>query len=381
MVIMSQSPNKVFILLSALGYNLSRIRELVGEKTKIMGVIKSDAYGHGLIPVARKLQALGIDTLGVNYISEALSLRVEGITSPVAILLGISTSREAQQVAENDFIPVVFDLESARLLSAEGQKRGKTVTCFLKIDTGMGRLGIDSTEIGPFLEQLVRLKGLRVEGLFSHLSSADEEDTEFTEGQIKNFKEAISAGRGFGLALTMNSLTSSAGIIKYKESFFDLVRPGIILYGGLPFPGFMPALPLKPLMSFQSAVAQVREVKPGTPISYGRTFCTDSLTKIAIISAGYADGLSRTMSNQGHVLIRGQRAPLIGRICMNLTIADVSAIGGVRKGDKVYFLGGERAESITPDDMARWADTISYEVLCSIGSRNIREYVDETEVG
>lgn len=378
---MNRSPNKVFILLSALAYNLSRIRELVGKKTKIMGVIKSDAYGHGLIPVARKLEALGIDALGVNYLSEAISLRIEGIAAPVVILLGISTSHEAQQVVENDFTPVVFDLESARLLSVEGEKRGKPVTCFLKIDTGMGRLGIDFREIGPFLEQLVRLKGLRVEGLFSHLSSADEEDKEFTKGQIKNFDEAISAGRGFGLALTMNSLASSAGIIKYKESFFDLVRPGIMLYGGLPCPDFMHPPLLKHLMTFQSSVAQVREVKQGTPISYGRTFCTDCLKRIAIISAGYADGPSRAMSNKGQVVIRGQRAKIIGRMCMNLTIADVTAIGGVQKGDKVYFLGEDSGKRITPDEMARWADTISYEILCSIGSRNIREYIDETEVG
>ena len=375
---MNASPNKVTIDLSALKYNLLKIRELVGQKTKIMGIVKSDAYGHGLVPVARELEKLHIDSLGVAYLSEAKELRADGIKTPVVILLGISSPQEAQRVVDYNLTPVVYDLDSARMLSEEGKKSGRSIKVYLKIDTGMGRLGIDFRETGPFLKQLMGMKGIEIEGLFSHLSSADQEDILFTKTQIKNFKEAISASQSLGLGLTMNNLANSAGIMRYKDAHFDLVRPGIMLYGGLPCPDFANPSPLRHLMTFCSFVAQVREVKHGTPISYGRTFFTDGSRKIAIISAGYGDGLSRSMSNRGQVLIHGQRARIIGRICMNLTIADVTPISGVKKGDRVCFLGRERGDTISADNMARWADTISYEIFCSIGSRNKREYIYET---
>lgn len=377
---MNTSPNKVTIDLSALQYNLLKIRELVGKETKIMGIVKSDAYGHGLIPVARELEKLHIDSLGVNYLSEAIKLRAEGVKTPVVILLGISTHQGAKNVADYNLTPVIFDLDSARMLSEEGRKKGRSTNVYLKVDTGMGRLGIDFRETGLFLKQLMGMKGIKIEGLFSHFSSADQEDTIFTKTQIKKFKEAISVSRKLGLEFTMNNLANSAGIIRYREAHFDLVRPGIMLYGGFPCPDFADPPPLKGLMTFCSSVAQVREVEHGTPISYGRTFYTDGPRKIAILSAGYAEGLSRSMSNKGQVLIRGQKAGIIGRICMNMIVADVTSIKGIKKGDRVCFLGKEKANRITADDMARWADTISYEVLCSIGSRNKREYIYEEEI-
>ncbi|MBC8461168.1 MAG: alanine racemase [Deltaproteobacteria bacterium] len=377
---MNTSPNKVTIDLSALKYNLLKIRELVGKETRIMGIVKSDAYGHGLIPIARELEKLQIYSLGVDYISEAIKLRTGGVKTPVVVLLGISTPQESKNVVDYKLTPVIFDLDSARMLSEEGKKSGKTITVFLKIDTGMGRLGIDFQETGLFLKQLMGIKGIKIEGLFSHLSSADQQDNTFTKTQIKNFKDAISVSRKLGIELTMNNLANSAGIMRYKETHFDLVRPGIMLYGGLPCPGFAGPPPLRGVMTFCSSVVQVREVKHGTPISYGRTFYTDGSRKIAIISAGYADGLSRSMSNKGQVLIHGQKTRIIGRICMNLTIADVTPIKGVKRGDRVFFLGMEKGNTITVDDMARWADTISYEVLCSIGSRNKREYINEKKI-
>ncbi len=373
---MTTLPNTVTVDLSALKDNLSRVRELVGKETRIMGIVKSDAYGHGLIPVARELEKLHIDSLGIDYLSEAIRLRTEGVKTPVVILLGISKPQEAQKVAEYNLTPVIFDLDSARMLSEEGKKNGRSINVYIKIDTGMGRLGIDFRETDLFLKKFISMKGIKIEGLTSHLSSADQEDTVFTNTQIKNFREAISASRKLGLELTMNNLANSAGIIRYKEAHFDLVRPGIMLYGGLSCPDFANPPPLKNLMTFCSSVLQIRKVEHGTSISYGRTFYTDGSRKIAILSAGYADGLSRSMSNRGQVLINGQKARIIGRICMNLTIADVTSIKGVKKGDRACFLGKENGNTITADDMARWADTISYEILCSIGSRNKREYVN-----
>ncbi|OQY17443.1 MAG: alanine racemase [Desulfobacterium sp. 4572_20] len=373
---MNRSPNNVTIDLSALKDNLIKIRELVGKKTKIMGIVKSDAYGHGLIPVARELEKNHIDSLAVDYLSEAIKLRNAGVNIPVVILLGIGTPQEAKKVAGYDLIPIIYDIESARILSEVGKRSGRAVKVYLKIDTGMGRLGIDFRETGLFVKQLKEMNGITIEGLFSHLSSADEQDTLFTNAQIENFKEAIYVSRRLGLKLTMNSLANSAGIMRYKKSHFDIVRPGIILYGGLPCPDFVNPPSLRHVMAFYSRVMQVRNVEHGTPISYGRAFFTDTSRKIAIISAGYANGLSRSLSNKGGLLIHGQKARIIGRVCMNLTIADVTGIKGVKKGDRVCFLGKEKGNAISSDDIARWADTISYEVLCSLGSRNDREYIN-----
>ena len=371
---MKISPNKVTIDLSALQDNLIKIRELVDKKTKIMGIVKSDAYGHGLIPVARELEKIHIDSLAVDYLSEAIKLRNAGVTIPVVILLGINTPQEAKKVAGCNLIPLIYDIDSARILSEEGKRNGRPVKAYLKIDTGMGRLGIDFRETGLFMQQLKEMNGVTVEGLFSHLSSADEQDTLFTNAQIKNFKQAISVSRRLGVDLTMNSLANSAGIMRYKKAHFDIVRPGIILYGGLPSTDFVNPPSLQQVMAFRSMIIQVRKVEHGTPISYGRTFYTDGLRKIALISAGYADGLSRSLSNKGYVLIHGQRARIIGRVCMNLTVADVTSIKDVKKGDRVCFLGKDEGDVITSDDIARWADTISYEVLCALGSRTNRKY-------
>jgi len=371
---MNISPNKITINLSALQHNLIKIRELVDKKTKIMGVVKSDAYGHGLMPIARELEKNHIDSLAVDYLSEATKLRNAGVKIPVVILLGISTLKEAKEVALYDLIPLVYDIDSARILSEKGKSSGKVVKVYLKIDTGMGRLGIDFRETGFFVQQLKEMKGIKVEGLFSHLSSADEQDALFTNAQINNFKQAISVSRSLGVDLTMNSLANSAGIMRYKKAHFDVVRPGIILYGGLPSTDFVNPPSLQQVMEFHSRIIQVRTVEHGTPISYGRTFYTDGLRKIALISAGYADGLSRSLSNKGYVLIHGQKARIIGRVCMNLTVADVTAIKDVKKGDRVCFLGKDKGDVITSDDIARWANTISYEVLCALGSKNNRKY-------
>ena len=374
---MSTSPNKVTVDLSALRENLKIIRGLLDTKTKIMGIVKSDAYGHGLIPVARELEKhhTDIDSFGLNYLSEAMKLRTAGVKLPIVLLLGIHTFEEAKKVADYNLIPVIYDVDAAQMLSDEGKKNGRAIKVYVKIDTGMGRLGIDFHETGLFLNTLKEMKGITIAGLLSHLSSADEQDTRFTNAQIKNFKEAISVGRRLGFQLTMNSLANSAGIIRYKEAHCDIVRPGIILYGGLPCPDFANPPPLRNVMTFCSRIMQVRTVEHGTPISYGRIFYTNGARKIAILSAGYANGLSRSLSNKGNVLVHGQRAQIIGRVCMNMTIADVTAIEGVNKGDRIYFLGKERENVITSDDMARWSNTISYEILCSLGSRNDREYL------
>jgi len=372
---MDHSRNGAVIDLSALAHNLNQARSLLPPHTGIMGVVKADAYGHGLVPVSKALMKAGAQSLGVAHFHEALELRKCGINLPVFILSGFRTRDEAAALVENALSPVVFDLSSAETLAEEALRLGKKAALHVKVDTGMGRLGVPHTELAPFLERVASFASLDVRGLLSHLSSADETDRSFTNTQILNFKQAVAKGRDLGLPLPVNSLANSAGVMAHPESHFDMVRPGIMLYGGLPCPGFKSPVPLKPVMTFRGEVLQVREVPAGVPISYSRTYHTRGNQRIAVLSAGYADGLPRTLSNRGEVLIGGRRASIVGRVCMNLTMADVTASPDVSPGDEAVFLGCRDGVCLTGDEVASRADTISYEVFCSIGQRSTRNYV------
>jgi alanine racemase len=373
--LMAYSSNIVTVYLSALAHNMGQVKKLIGPKTRIMGIVKSDAYGHGLIPVSRFLEKSRIDCLGVAHLHEALELRNNGIMLPVVILCGIQSREESEIVVDKDFKPVIFDFGIAEVLDQEAIRKKKQVTTYLKLDTGMGRLGIPHADAGPFIKRLSRLKGLCLEGLTSHLSSADEPDLDFTKDQIRHFKQAVDTGRTLGLDLPLNHLANSAGIMAHRDSHFDMVRPGIMLYGGLPSPEFTPPLPLKSAMQFTGRILQIREFPDRAFVSYGRTYSTKGRQRLAVTSAGYGDGLLRSLSNKGEVLIRGMRANIVGRVCMNMTICDITHIKDVRPGDEVVFLGTQGNEHVSGDDMARWADTISYEIFCLIGQIATRDYV------
>ena len=371
---MIRSPSSVEIDLSALVHNLNQVKKLIGPKTRVMGIVKSDAYGHGLLRISRVLEKNGVDCLGVAHLHEGLELREGGIRSPVVILCGVQTREELREVVDKELTPVVFDPAQVEMLAEECAGNGKRINIQLKVDTGMGRLGIPLEDVGPFLEKIVSCKGLYLEALVSHLSSADEPVKDFTEDQIKNFKKAIETGRALGLDLPLNNLANSAGVMAHRGSHFDMVRPGIMLYGGLPSPDFCSPLGLKPVMGFKSRVLQVRDLPHHAPVSYGRTYHTKGPQRIAVIRAGYGDGLSRFLSNRGKALIGGKRVPIVGRVCMNMLMADITEVKGIMAGHEVVFLGAQGGETIMGEDMARWAETISYEIFCSLGQRNIREY-------
>lgn len=376
---MSNGPNSMKINLSALGRNLARVRAQIDSGTRVMGIVKSDAYGHGLIPVAGALEKQGVDCLGVAFVDEALRLRAAGIGLPIVLLCGIQNREEAREAAVQELTPVISDYWMAEILDREGSQLGKRVPVHVKIDTGMGRLGIPHPEAGVFLERIIPLKNIDIEALTSHFSSADEPDTGFTRRQIRHFREAVLKGRSLGLKLPLNNLANSAGIMAHKDSHFNMVRPGIMLYGGLPCPGFQAGIPLEPVMGFSGRVLQVRSFEDNTPLSYGRTYLTKGRQKIAVVSAGYGDGLPRCLSNRARILIRGRGVPVVGRICMNMLLGDVSDIGEVMTGDEVIFLGTEGREIITADDLAGWGDTISYEIFCSLGRCNNKVYIDENK--
>jgi alanine racemase len=367
-------PNRVIVNLTALSHNLRQVRSLVGDGVKILGVVKADAYGHGMLPVARTLEREGVHALGVVHLHEAVHLRTHGITAPVVVFGGVRTREACRMAVDLRLTPVLFDLEAAEVLDQESLRAGRKTAIHLKVDTGMGRLGIPWNEIGLFAEKVLTFKGLFVEALLSHLSSADEKDRGFTEGQTRRFAGAVRTVRSMGAELPLNSLANSAGVMAHKETHFQMVRPGIMLYGGLSAPGFESPVPLKPVMQFTGKVLQVRDLPDGTPVSYGRTYHTVGNRRLAVLSAGYANGLARSMSGHGRVLIHGKPAPITGKICMNLTICDINYHFGVSPGDEVVFLGHQGRHCLTGDDLAGWAGSISYEIFCAVGRLNPKEY-------
>jgi alanine racemase len=371
---MMLSPNRIEIDLSALVHNLDQVKRLVGTSTKIMGVVKSDAYGHGAVPVSRVLEAEGVHSLGVAHFHEALELREQGIGCPIVVLCGINTSQEAGAALEKDIIPVLFDKAQMEVLAHECAARGKRADIYLKVDTGMGRLGVLLSDLQALLSELQAYKEISVLGLASHLSSADDTSSAFTQHQIERFSKALEMARGMGFRLPLNSLANSAGVIGHTEAHFEMVRSGIMLYGSYPASEFRSLASLKPVMHYSGKVIQVKDLPDDSPVSYGRTFYARGPMRIAVLSAGYGDGLPRSLSNAGRVLIGGRKMPIIGRVCMNMIITDVSSLKDVKAGDEAVFLGVQGKEMITGDDMAEWAGTIAYEIFCSLGRINVREY-------
>ena len=369
------SPNKLTIDLESLGFNLEQIRNCTEKDTKIMGIVKSDAYGHGLVPVSKTLEKKGVYCLGVSFIEEALELRKAGIKIPIVILCGIETDEEAEAVIENALTPVIFDSGAAEKLENIGRAKNKKVKIHVKIDTGMGRLGIDCNETAGFLQNLRRSSFLKIEALMSHLSSADEEDREFTQGQILKFIKIVTEARRLGMDLNLNHLANSAGTVAYQDSHFDMIRPGIMLYGGLPCPGFKTDVKLRPVMGLKSQILQIRDFEDKTPVSYGRTYYTDGAKKIAIVSAGYADGIPRCLSNRGKVLVGGKTCNITGNICMNMLACDITGIDNITAGDECIIMGTQGRETITGDDIAGLCSTISYEIFLSMGCSLKREYI------
>jgi alanine racemase len=370
-----RAPNRVRIDQTALAHNVNQVKRLVSPKTRIMGIVKSDAYGHGAVPVSQALAASGVDSLGVAHLHEALELRDHGVRLPIVVLCGVRTREDADAAVERGLTPVLFDKGSAEMLAEACVRKRKKISIQVKIDTGMGRLGISCSDVAPFLQTIMGYKSLHPEAVMSHLATADEPERAFTGLQIDRFQQAIEAGRSLGLDLPLSNLANSAAVMARKNAHFDMVRPGIMLYGGLPSPGFQSPVSLKPVMHFEGCVLQTRDLPDRSPVSYGCTYHTRGERTIGVLSAGYGDGLPRSLSNRGQALIEGQRVKMVGRVCMNMTMVDVTGLKGVKPGTNVVFMGAQGDQQISGDDIARWGGTIAYEVFCSIGQRNPREYV------
>ncbi len=370
--------NRVEVDLSALRYNYRNILAQVGGGVRLMAIVKSDAYGHGLVPVAKALAREGAMTFGVAEASEGVKLRQAGVEGEVIVLLG-GRPDSFPETIEYDLQPVVYDLEVLAELAAFAEQHDRQVGVHLKIDTGMGRLGIMPDQLDSYLELLEKLAGVRLAGIMSHFPRADDQqDRSQAVEQNRRFAEMLGKVRqrcGNGPA----HMANSAAILNVQNSHYDLVRPGITLYGCYPFPAGKTNsnLQLKPVMSFKTRVIQVKEVPSGYGISYGHTYRTKRPTRLAVLPVGYDNGYLRRLSGRAKVIIAGQRVPVLGRICMNACLADITDLDQVRVGDEVVLMGCQGDAEITADDIAGWSDTISYEILCLFGGSNPRLYLPD----
>ena len=361
-------PTYCAVDLDALRWNFRRIRERVGPTVKVLSMVKANAYGHGAPAVASTLAAEGSDAFGVATLEEGVELRQSGIDEPIVILAG-AYPQQLDQFVTHRLTPVVHDLESLRELETAVHSRGTTIHVHLKIDTGMGRIGLLSAEVDSWLPALKKLKALKLEGVFSHFSHAESVKGDYTQKQLEIFRSVVKRLRDEGIAPVLTHLANSAATITLPSAYFDMVRPGLMLYGIYPAPEMADQISLKPVLSWKTHILQLKKVPAGASISYGQTFVTKRESLIATLPVGYADGYPRLLSNRAEVVVRGKRAAIAGRVCMDLTMIDVTDIGGVNQGDEVVLLGRQAGAEISADEMAAWSNTISYEILTSIGAR------------
>jgi alanine racemase len=359
-------PTRAIIDLAALAHNYQEVTRRVGGR-QVLAVVKAQAYGHGAVPVARRLCGLGAAMLGVALVEEGRELRDAEVTTPI-LVMGPIFPEQAGAVAGLGLRPVVYTREVARALSERADGEGKTVPVHIKIDTGMGRIGLTPEDAGGFIAEIAKLPGLAVEGLMTHFADADLRDKRFAAQQMDRFESLITSLAAKGIEVPLRHAANSAAVLEYDRALLTMVRPGLMLYGCDPLENKGGA-DLRPVLSWVSRIAFVKKVSPGTPVSYGRTFTTKRESLIATVPVGYADGFSRSLSNRGEALVRGRRAPVAGRVCMDMTMLDVTDVPEVRTGDEVVLIGEQGGERITADDIAARTGTIAYEVLCGISGR------------
>ena len=380
-------PTEAVVDLSAIASNYRAALEVGGRP--VVAVVKADAYGHGAVPVARELQGLGVAMLAVALVEEGITLREAGITAPI-LVLGAAYDGRYDLLVEHRLVPVVFSAEHMKGLAGAARTIGVRAAAHLKLDSGMGRIGLRPPELADFAALALGTPEVAIEGICTHFASADLEDRALTERQVALFDEAAAALVRAGLQIRYRHLANSAGTVEYPGARQDLTRPGLLLYGYLPFhpPSTCPPVAqavagrLRRALSWRTAVIQVKEVAEGTPVSYGGRWVARRRSRIATVPAGYADGYPRRLSGRpgfgnADVLVRGKRAPVAGTVCMDMTMVDVTDVPGVEVGEEVVLLGSQGRETIDANELADRAGTISYEILCGIGPRVPRRYVRE----
>ncbi len=360
--------------LGAIEHNFHVIQQYVGNDMPVMAIIKADAYGHGSIRVAERLAAAGAARFAVATVAEAIELREQGVKLPI-LILGYVGDEDARLIARYDISVPVYDMETAEVFSLAAQQEGSPIRVHYALDTGMTRIGFAARHLEQTVQDILHVStmpGLISEGMFTHFAVADSLDGgEFTQQQLNEFRTVADALETAGLHIPVKHCANSGGVLQYKEGYFDMVRAGIILYGYNPDPSLPQVLDLRPAMTLKARVVQVRDVEPGRTVSYGRTYEVTHPIREAVISIGYADGYFRGGSGRAHVLADGKVAPVLGRVCMDMCMIEVPDGADVHRGDSVIVFGPDK---ITADDVAKAANTISYEVLCAVSSRVPRIY-------
>jgi alanine racemase len=373
--------------LSAIAHNVRELLRRTRPQAKLMAVVKANGYGHGAVEVARTALENGAEWLGVARLAEAVDLRKAGLDAPI-LVFGYTPPADAGRLLDFDLRQSVYALEAAQAYSAAAAAAGGRIRTHVKVDTGMGRLGLvpaalagqgPGNAVGDDLIRtataIARLPGISAEGIFTHFAASDSADLSSAKRQLALFSEVLSALRARGLEFEVRHAANSAAVIALPEAHFDLVRPGIALYGLMPSDKVdLTGISLKPAMALKARIIHLKAVPAGTCISYGMTYRTPRPTVIATVPAGYADGFRRQFSSKGEMLVRGLRVPVVGRVCMDLTMIDVGAVPGAAIGDEVVLFGRQGGESISADDLARELGTINYEIVCDVTARVPRVY-------
>ncbi|MBE6032646.1 MAG: alanine racemase [Clostridiales bacterium] len=371
----------VEINLDNLAFNIQKVREKVGPEKTVIGVVKADAYGHGAVPAAKTLLENGADALAVATLSEGIELRKAGFTCEI-VILGLTASRYGTVLVEYDLTPVVASVDNAYAFSRAAAAANKFMPVYAAVDTGMGRIGFLPDQRGAeMVAKIAKLGNVNLKGVFSHFATADEADKTFAKEQIKKFDDFCKLLESIGIDPGVKTFANSGAIMEVPEGHYDAVRPGIMLYGCYPSNEVdRDALELKPVMSVKAELTQVKKVPAGTPISYGRTFVTERESFIGTVPVGYADGMPRAISGKGgRVIINGVYAPIVGRVCMDQFLVDVTDVPDVFAGDEVIIVGTDGENTILAEEIGALADTISYEICCGFGQRLPKVYTDNEE--
>lgn len=363
--------------LRAIAHNVRELIRVKDPRARMMAVVKANGYGHGAVPVARTALAAGAEWLGVAILNEALELRRAGLTAPI-LVLGFTPPEQADEVVMNGISQTVYTVEAARTLSEAASRAGRPAMIHLKVDTGMGRIGVTPDDDGLAVARaMAALPGLTLEGIFTHFATADAADKTYARLQFARFIDFLARLEAAGLRFQIRHAANSAALMELPETHLDLVRAGIAIYGLYPSDEVERRFDLRPAMSVKARVAHVKRVPAGTGIGYGRTFVTERPSVVATIPVGYADGYPRSLSSRGFVVIGGRRAPVIGRVCMDQFMIDVTDVPGVGPGDEVVLLGRQGDAAVSADDLARLEGTINYEVVCDFTARVPRVYIGE----
>lgn len=368
----------VEIDLDAISANLRAYQRHVGPGVEIIAVVKANAYGHGAAPVARSALAAGATCLAVHRAIEGIELRQAGIEAPI-LLMGYTPPDCAELVVQYRLTPSLITQEFAQALSQRAAANGSVVPVHVKVDSGMSRYGLMPQEALDFLFSLDDLPGLKLEGIFTHFATADSADQTHVRQQLAVFRQVLQTCQQAGFEFPLVHACNSAAAMKLPEAHFNAIRPGIAMYGLKPSNEWEPVFELQPVLSLKSHICRVRELPKGAGVSYGRTYITERPTLAALVPVGYGDGYHRILSNKGQVLVHGQRAPILGRVCMDQFVIDVSHIPSVKQEDEVVLIGQQGRAWIAAEEVAEWAGTINYEVTTALMPRLPRYYLPEVK--